>query len=217
MCKVCSHPPYSHDKAAKTDAAACGGSTEIAGNLVKGEWAPRTHRDPLELHKFKVNARWVGHPGTRSSVFIGTTECNRLQQKWWEAYSGLPEMGIYFPFSWVSGTSRLVGLPPSPGSLWDPGLFDLPNAHHSPLWWISDFLCSSSEEKKKTGRCPGQGVFFSASEACLVLLKSAWSCGRSVNAEICCIPDIAVLHCYSTCFFEKQDQLSLPRHVSDHS
>lgn len=81
--------------------------------------------------------------------------------------------------------------------------FDLPNAYHSPLWWISDFLCSSSEEKKKTGRCPGQGVSFSASEACLVPLKSAWSRGRSVNAELCCISDTAVLHCCTTCFFEK--------------
>lgn len=149
MCKACSHPPYSHDKAAKTDAAACGGSTEIAGNLVKGEWAPRTHHNPLELHKFKVNARWVGHPGTRSSVFTGTIECNRLQQKWWEAYSGLPEMGIYFPFSWVSGTSRLVGLPPSPGSLWDPGLSLICPMLTTVLFGGSLIFCVPAQRKRK--------------------------------------------------------------------
>lgn len=220
ICKICSHPLYSHDKSAKIDAAACGGYTEIAGNLVKGEWAPSALHVPLELHKFKVNARWVGHLGTRSSVFIRTIECDQLQ-KWWKAYSGLTKMGIYLPFTWVSGTSRLVGLSSSQESLWDPGLSLICPVLTTVLnfwllWWSSDFLCSSSEERKKTGRCPGQAVSFSASEACLVPLKSAWSSGRSVNAELCFIPDIAGLwsstsgmECsenntvYTTCFFEK--------------
>ena len=113
ICKVCSHSLYSNDKSTKTDVEACGGYTEIAGNLVKGEWAPSTHHVSLELRKFKVRARWVGHPGTRSSVFIRTIECKRLQQKWWKAHSGLTEMGICFPFIWVSGTSRLACLSPS--------------------------------------------------------------------------------------------------------
>ena len=152
ICKICSHPLYSHDKSAKIDAAACGGYTEIAGNLVKGEWAPSTHHVPLELHKFKVNARWVGHPGTRSSVFIRTIECDQLQ-KWWKAYSGLTKMGIYFPFTWVSGTSRLVGLSSSQESLWDPGLSlicpMLTTVLNFWLIWWSSIFCVPAQGKGK--------------------------------------------------------------------
>ena len=195
ICKVCSHSLYSNDKSTKTDVEACGGYTEIAGNLVKGEWAPSTHHVSLELRKFKVRARWVGHPGTRSSVFIRTIECKRLQKKMVKSTQRLNWDGNLFPFH-LSVRHVQVGAPVSfTRSLWGPGLSLIcPNLPTVLIFWllrwISDFLCSSSEERRKAEGCP---VSFSASEACLVTLKRAWSRGCRVNAELCFTPEIACL------------------------
>ena len=194
ICKVCSHSLCSNDKSTKADVEACGGYTEVAGNLVKGEWASSTHHVSLELLKFKVRATWVGHPATRSSVFMRTIECKRLQQKWWKAHSGLTEMGNWFPFiecqarpGWRACLLHKIAVRPRSQS-------DLPKPPHSPHFlavtvdlWFSVFQLRGEENGR---RMPS---FLFSKGGMLGHIEESWSPGCRVNAELCFTPETACL------------------------